>query len=440
MTSLYQADLDAVSKLQKLRFFPLALTGGSGRRVIDEAGRSLLDLSAAWGAASLGYGHPRFVEAVTQAARNPAGASVLSAANRPAAELARQLLAITPGHGRGPRKAWLGHSGSDANETVARAVRAATGRPRLISFVGAYHGGTAGSMAVSGHSVQTHAAKDPGLTLIPYPDPYRPFQGDTTGGAILDLLEQRFAGDLPPNEIAALFLEPIQSDGGMIVPPPGFFSRLAQLCARHGILTICDEVKVGLGRSGLLHCFDHEGFVPDIVTFGKGLGGGLPLSAAVGPARILDHASSFSMQTLHGNPIAASAGLAVLETIEVEDLVPNASEVGSYLQLKLQDLAQRHPLIGSVRGRGLAIGVELVVDRASKIPASRQTAKTVYRCFELGLVLYYVGMSSNVLEFTPSLNLTKGEADEAVSILDAALADVADGRTPDSILDGFEGW
>ena len=168
MGPLYQADLESNAQLQKLRFFPLALTGGAGRRVIDESGRSLLDLSAAWGAASLGYGHPRFVEAVTQAARNPAGASVLSAANKPSIELAQRLLEITPARDSGPRRVWLGHSGSDANETVARVVRAATGRPRVISFVGAYHGGTSGSMAISGHSVQTHAAKDPGLTLIPY--------------------------------------------------------------------------------------------------------------------------------------------------------------------------------------------------------------------------------------------------------------------------------
>jgi len=440
MASLYQTDLESNARLQKLRFFPLALTGGAGRRVIDESGRALLDLSAAWGAASLGYGHPRFVKAVTQAARNPAGASVLSAANKPATELAQALLAITPAPDDGPRRVWLGHSGSDANETIARAVRAATGRPRVVSFVGAYHGGSSGSMAISGHSVQSHAAKDPGLSLIPYPDPYRPFEGDASGGAVLDLLERRFSSDLPGDEVAALFLEPIQSDGGMIKPPLGFFARLASLCARHGILTVCDEVKVGLGRSGRLHCFEHEGFVPDIVTFGKGLGGGLPLSAIAGPARILDHAASFAMQTLHGNPISASAGLAVLGTIEAEGLVANASEVGGYLQLKLQDLAQRHSLIGDVRGRGLAIGVELVGDRMSKTPASRQAAKTVYRCFELGLVLYYVGMSSNVLEFTPSLNLTRGEVDEATDILGAALADVVEGRVPDSALAGFEGW
>jgi 4-aminobutyrate aminotransferase len=232
MTPLYTADLDVNARLQKLRFFPLALTGGSGCRVVDEAGRSLLDLSGAWGSAALGYGHPDFVEAVTRAARNPAGASVLSAANRPATDLAERLLAVTPG--QGDRRVWLGHSGSDATEAAARALRAATGRTRIISFSGAYHGGSVGSMAISGHSVQSHAAKDPGLILVPYPDPFRPFEGDPTGGLILDRLEQRFASDLPPDEVAAFFLEPIQSDGGMIVPPPGFFRRLAAVCARHG--------------------------------------------------------------------------------------------------------------------------------------------------------------------------------------------------------------
>jgi 4-aminobutyrate aminotransferase len=322
MSPLYEADLAHNARLQKLRFFPLALTGGSGCRVTDDSGRSLLDLSGAWGAASLGYGHPAFVAAVTEAAQNPAGASILSAANGPATALAQRLLEITPGEGE--RRVWLGHSGSDANETVARAVRAATGRPRIIAFSGAYHGGSAGSMAISGHSVQAHAAKDSGLTLIPYPDPYRPFADDPSGACIIGGLEARFAGDLPPDEVAALFIEPIQADGGLIVPPPGFFQTLAGLCRRHGILIVSDEVKVGLGRTGRMHGFEHLGFIPDIVSFGKGLGGGLPLSAVVGPAHVLDFAASFAMQTLHGNPICASAGLAVLETIASEGLIENA--------------------------------------------------------------------------------------------------------------------
>jgi 4-aminobutyrate aminotransferase len=435
---LYGADARANAKAQKLRFFPLAIVGGAGSYVIADDGRRLLDFSAAWGAASLGYGHPAYVEAVARAARNPAGASILSAANRPAIELAERLLATVPGQAE--RKVWIGHSGSDANDAVARVVRAATGRQQMIAFVGSYHGGVGASMAISGHIAQRHVAKASGLILIPYPDPYRLPHNDRAGDSIVAQLEEAATSSGGLDNVAALFFEPIQADGGMLVPPDGFFRKLADFCARHGILTVCDEVKVGLGRTGALNCFEHEGITPDIVTLGKGLGGGLPVSAAIGPAPVMDVAAAFAMQTLHGNPICASAALAVLETIDRESLVENAAEVGAHLQGRLRALSERHNLIGEVRGRGLAIGIELVADRASKTPASRQTAKVVYRCFELGLVLYYVGMSGSVLELTPPLTLSREEADAAVEILDKALADVEEGRVPDHILEGFEGW
>jgi 4-aminobutyrate aminotransferase len=436
--TLYQRDERALSKLQKLRFFPLAVTGGEGSYLIGEDGRRLLDFSASWGAVSLGHGHGAVREAVGRALANQAGASTLSAANEPAVKLAEALLDLMPGGGE--RRVWLGHSGSDANETVARAVVAATGRPRIISFAGAYHGGTAGSMAISAHGVQKHAERAAGLHVIPYPDPYRPYGDDPTGGRIVDELEQAFRADCPPDQVAALFIEPIMSDGGLIVPPAGFMKRLTGLCRSHGILVVSDEVKVGMGRSGRFNCIEHEDVQPDIFVLGKGLGGGLPLSAAIGPASIMDFASSFSMQTLHGNAVCASAGLAVLETIEAEGLVANAARVGAGLQDGLKTLAQRHPMIGDVRGRGLAIGVELVTDRQSRAPAAKATAKLVYRAFELGLVLYYVGAHSNVLEMTPPLTLTRGEADEAVAILDRALDDLAHGRVADDIAAGFEGW
>ncbi|MDH3472777.1 MAG: aspartate aminotransferase family protein [Rhodospirillales bacterium] len=436
--TLYQRDERALSKLQKLRFFPLAVTGGEGSYLTGDDGRRLLDFSASWGAVSLGHGHGAVREAVDRALADQAGASTLSAANEPAVKLAEALLDLVPGGGE--RRVWLGHSGSDANETVARAVVAATGRPRVISFAGAYHGGTAGSMAISAHGVQKHAERASGLHVIPYPDPYRPYGDDPTGGRIIDELEQAFRADCPPDQVAALFIEPIMSDGGLIVPPKGFMKRLTDLCRSHGILVVSDEVKVGMGRSGRFNCIEHEEVEPDIYVLGKGLGGGLPLSAAVGPASIMDFASSFSMQTLHGNPVCASAGLAVLETVAAEDLVANAARVGAALQDGLRTLAHRHPMIGDVRGRGLAIGVELVTDRASRTPDAKAAAKLVYRAFELGLVLYYVGAHSNVLEMTPPLTLIRAEADAAVSILDRALDDLAQGRVADDIAAGFEGW
>jgi 4-aminobutyrate aminotransferase len=438
MTGLIDRDAKVISRLQKLRFFPLAVVGGKGSYLIDEKGGRLLDLSASWGAASLGHSHPALIEAVSRAVANQAGASILSSTNDTTIALAERLLDRVPG--KGERRVWFGHSGSDANETVARAVVAATGRTRIISFTGAYHGGTTGSMAVSAHSVQEHADKAEGLVTLAYPDPYRLGDHDLDGAAILRSLQDRFETDVPPGDVAALFIEPIQSDGGLIVPPPGFMKQLCAMCQQHGILVVSDEVKVGFARSGRFNCFEHEDITPDIVTMGKGLGGGLPLSAVIGPADILDFASSFSMQTLHGNPVCTAAGHAVLDTIVEEALMENAVETGAYLMDSLRQLMNRHTLIGDVRGRGLAIGVELVETRDGKEPAARAAAKLIYRAFELGLVHYYVGMNSNVLEMTPPLNLSRREADEAVDILDRAISDVVAGRVADSVLEGYEGW
>jgi len=438
VAGLYERDNEALSRMSFLRFFPLAVTGGEGAWLVGDDGRRLLDFSASWGAASLGHAHPAIREAVDRALESQAGASHLSSANAPAVALAEKLLSIVPRRAAG--RVWLGHSGSDANETVARAVVAATYRPRIISFRGAYHGGTAGSMAISGHPAQEGVARAEGLTLIPYPNAYRDGGPEAAEAAALDHLRRLFDGPVPPGEVAALFLEPIQSDGGMLVPPPGFFKEVEALCRRHGILIVCDEVKVGLGRTGRLHCFEHLGIEPDIVVFGKGLGGGLPVSAAVGPTEVMNHRAAFAFQTMHGNPVCASAALAVLATIERDALAENARIVGSRLMEGLARLKQRHPLIGDVRGRGLAIGVELVKDRAGKDPARRETAMTVYRAFELGLVLYYVGVNSNVLELTPPLTLSKAKADDAIEILDRALTDVAEGRFDADRLSRFEGW
>ncbi len=428
MTTLFERDRQSIGAIQKLRFFPLALVGGQGSRVIDETGRSLLDLSAAWGAASLGYGHPRHVAAVAEAARSPAGASILSAIPKSGVELAEAILARLPDHKA--HKVVFGHSGSDVLEAAMRSVLAATGRPRILSFAGAYHGGSAGAMSISGHPVQSHASRYPGLTLIPYPG------GGSMpdGNDVLAEIERLFATTVPPKEVAAFFIEPIQSDGGMLVPTPGFLAKLATVCARHGILTVCDEVKVGLARTGRLHCFEHEGFVPDIVCFGKGLGGGLPVAAMIGPAAILDHSTAFAMQTLHGNPIAMAAGKAVLETIHDERLIDNARDVGAHLRTGLEHLKSRHQSVADIRGRGLALGVEL----NEAVP--RAAAQTIYRAFELGAVLYYVGVNSNVLELTPPLILTNAEADEAVAILDQALGDVEAGKFDIGKLDAFSGW
>jgi len=436
--TLAARDASAIAGIEKLRFGPFAISAGDGNGLIAENGQHLIDFSASWGAASLGHGHPALVEAVNRTISRMPSASILSTIHEPAVALAERLLQITPGGD--DRRVWFGHSGSDANETIVRAVEAATGRKRIIAFVGAYHGGTALSMSVSGHTAQSHSAPRAGLFLLPFPNSYRPHFLGEIGAVALAQLDYLLATVCPPHDTAAIIFEAIQADGGLLVPPPGFLAAVADRAKRHGILLACDEVKVGLGRTGLLHAFQHDGIEPDLISFGKGLGGGLPLSAVVGPAVILDRQTAFAMQTLCGNPVSCAAGLAVLDTIDREDLVTNAKQRGTQLADGLRQLMAQHAVIGDIRGRGLAIGVELVEDRATKVPASRFCQKVVYRCYERGLLLFYVGMSSNVLELTPPLTLTESEVTDGLAILDQVFDEVAAGAVSDADIAAYAGW
>jgi 4-aminobutyrate aminotransferase len=434
--SLRERDARVIADIGRLRFSPLSLVGGHGCRLIEEGGRELLDLSASFGPASLGNGHAAITRAVTAACANMAGASLLAFPNEHAVALAEELLRITPG--RDPRRVWFGHSGSDANDCALRVVQAATGRSRFISFIGSYHGNLSGSMSISGHTAMTHTLPRAGLLLLPYPDPYRP---TFSAQAVLELLDYHLSTTSPPHQVAAIFIEPIMADGGVIVPPPGFLAALQERCRRHGILIVVDEVKVGLGRTGKMHCFEHEGLQPDVVVFGKGLGGGLPLSAVIGPQHIMDHAPAFALQTTAGNPVAAAAGRAVLDTIAADGLIEQANRVGERLSSGLRALRAHQPLIGEVRGRGLAIGVDLVRDPASREPvAVMTTAKVIYRAYQLGAVFFYVGLRGNVLELTPPLTLSDAEADEGVAIIDRALSDVSRGLVADADVAPFMMW
>ena len=274
--------------------------------------------------------------------------------------------------------------------------------------------------------------------LLPYPEPYRrTFSADE----VLRLLDYQFATTCPPQQDAGIFIEPLMSDGGLIVPPPGFLRAIQERCRRHGIQIIVDEVKVGLARTGRLHCFEHEGLDPDIVVFGKGLGGGLPLSAVVGPREIMDHAPAFALQTTAGNPVATGAGRAVLAAIASERLCERARHIGDVLASGLREVAARLPVVGDVRGRGLTVGIELVGDRGTReaVPVNT-TAKVIYRAWQLGAVFFYVGLRGNVLELTPPLTLTEAEAEEGVAIIERAIIDVMQGAVSDAAVAPYMMW
>jgi 4-aminobutyrate aminotransferase len=269
-------------------------------------------------------------------------------------------------------------------------------------------------------------------TFVDYPNPSRPpANGDVLGTSLVQVETALAQGD-----VACVMSEPILADGGMVVPPKGFLRALKELCERYDTLLVCDEVKVGLGRPGMMHAFELDGVVPDLVCFGKVLGNGLPLSAAVGPAQILDGPAASALLTTAGNPICTAVGRTVLRVLQEEGLPERARRAGERLRAGLTSL--HNPHIGDIRGHGLANGVELVTDVESKIPDTKLAAATVYRGFELGVVMYYVG--GNVLEITPPLVISDPQVDRAVEIIGAAIDDAAAGIVPADIVAAYAGW
>lgn len=435
--TLLDRDARVIAVNQKLRFFPASVVSGRGCEVVDHSGRRLLDLSGAWGANSVGHAHPRVVAAITAAAETGAGASVLSATNPFAVALGEVLLEVTPGIGE--RRVLLGHAGTDANNSALAAARAATGRARIIAFRGGYHGGSGVAQGVSGVFVDGGAAADPSSTLLEYPvETGDPAADAATLARVFAALDAELVGP-SGGDVAAIIVESHQSDGGLLVPPPGFLRGLADRARAAGALLICDEVKVGLARTARMHGFEHDGVVPDLVTFGKALGGGLPLSAVVGPAQVLDAAPASALLTTAGNAIAAASGRAVLETIASEGLVEAAEERGLQLRALLAELAERAPEVHAVRGRGLSLGIELRAEPGAGAGADADfTKRVIFRMWQLGAICYLV--RDNVIELTPPLTLTAEQAVRAVELLDAAIADVRSGLVSDADIAPFRGW
>jgi 4-aminobutyrate aminotransferase len=433
---------ELVANVLKIRFYPFVAAEAEGSWMSDVDGKRYLDLSASGGVAQTGYRHPAVEAAVRDQLDRLPTAMLCCYAHEGAISLAERLCGLLPGSFE--KKAWFGATGSDANDCCARLLPLATGRRRLITYVGAYHGTTSGSAALSGHQAQAAVVAAGHVTKVPYPDPYRcawgPCSRDGCSLKCLDYLERFALGATSPAlDTAAVLIEAIQSDGGEIVPPTNYLPALRELCDRHGIWLVIDEVKTGLGRTGRWFAFEHSGVIPDAVTLGKPLGGGLPLSAVVGRAELLD-VPTFSLFTLGGSPLPCAAGLATLSAIEQDGLLANASAMGARMLEGLQDIEARTRLIGDVRGKGLMLGVELVRDRNSREPAPIETHRLVYRLFELGVLTIYSGLHGNVVELTPPLTIQPDEVDHALATFERAVADVEAGRFDDSKLAPYAGW
>ncbi|MDE2348434.1 MAG: acetyl ornithine aminotransferase family protein [Gammaproteobacteria bacterium] len=403
------------------RDYPFVMAHGRGAEVWDVDGNRFLDFAAGIAVCATGHSHPDVVRAVTQAAERflHISSDFWHESQIRLAERIDELAPIS-----GPVMSFFAQSGTESVEAALKLARHVTARPRFIGFLGGFHGRTMGSLAFTASKYTQQKGffpTMPGVTHVPYPNSYRPLFAEADAGrATLRYIEEiLFSSNVPANEVAAILIEPIQGEGGYIVPPDGFLAGLRALCDRHGILLIFDEVQSGVGRTGRMFACEHWGVEPDIMTLAKGLGSGLPIGIVAARKSIMERwPRGAHGNTYGGNPLCCAAALATLELVQ-GGYCDNAARVGAYFMDRLRALADKHAVIGEVRGKGLMIGMELVSDRLTKEPAKALCEAVITRAFHNGLLLLSCGAST--VRFMPPLLIGEADVDEAVSILDASL-------------------
>lgn len=405
------------------RSYPFVMARGEGAVVEDVDGNRFLDCAAGIAVASTGHSHPDIVEAVTDQARRFLHMSGTDFYYELQVRLAEAFDEMTPTPR--PARSFFSNSGTEAMEAALKLARYATRRWGLIGFLGSFHGRTLGSLSLTSSKLVQRRGFGPPLAGVyhaPYATCYRCPVGrrpESCQAECLDYLEEQILVHLvSPDEVAAVIVEPIQGEGGYVVPAPQFHQRLRELTRRHGILLVVDEVQSGMGRTGRMFGIEHFGVQPDIVAVAKGVASGLPLGVTTASAALMSWPPGAHASTFGGNPVSCAAALATIRLLR-EALVKNAAEVGAVLMDGLRELQQKHPLIGDVRGRGLMIGVELVRDRVTKERATTERDRLVQECFTRGLLV--LGAGRNALRLSPPLVLTRDQARAALRIIDEAL-------------------
>lgn len=412
-----------VSTPSLMRDYPFVMAKGRGVEVWDVDGNRYLDFASGIAVCSTGHAHPQVVQAIKDAADDFLHISSDYWHER-MTRLGEKINELDPM--REPVQVFCCQSGTEAVEAAIKLARYVTGRPRFIGFLGGFQGRSMGSLAFTASKYTQQAGffpTMPGVTHVPFPNSYRPlFAGRDQGKAVLDYIENvLFQSNVPANEVGAVLVEPLQGEGGYLVPPDGFLRGLRELCDRHGILLIFDEVQCGIGRTGKMFASQHWGVSPDIMTLAKGLGSGLPIGLTVARRRYMEkwkrgaHGNTFG-----GNPVCCAAALATLDLVERE-YAANAASVGEYFMGRLRELQKRFDCIGEVRGKGLMIGMELVTDRESRTPAKALCEAVLTRAFHNGLLLLSCGFST--VRFVPPLMIDRTHVDEAMELLDAAMTE-----------------
>ena len=415
------------------RSYPMVAKRGRGVIVEDVDGNEFLDFSAGIAVTSTGHCHPEVVAAIQKQAAELIHMSGTDFYYENMVTLSERLSRVAPM--KGPHKVHYGNSGAEAIEGALKLARYHTKRQHIIAFFGAFHGRTMGALSLTASKPQQRrrfAPLVPGVTHVRYPDVYRgcvggsPEEADAFALGCARFIEDKlFKTTLAPEEVAAIFVEPIQGEGGYVVAPTLFMQELRRICDRHGILLVADEVQSGAGRTGKWWAIEHTGVEPDIVCMAKGIASGMPLGVMMAKADIMDWVPGSHASTFGGNPVAIAAALATMDVLEREG-IKNAEVVGNHIMQRIADWPKRLDFVGDVRGRGLMIGVEIVTDKKAKIPGGVERDRIVELAFERGLL--FLGCGPNSIRICPPLIVTKEQADIAIDVLEECIEIVA-GKT-----------
>jgi 4-aminobutyrate aminotransferase len=403
--------------------YPLVARRGEGAIVEDVDGNRFLDFNAGIAVVATGHCHPKVVAAIQEQAARLIHMSGTDFYYEEMVALAERLNALSPGGV--PRRISFCNSGTEAVEGAIKLARYHTGREKFIAFLGAFHGRTMGSLSLTARKATQRKGFGPlmpGVIHAPYANCYRcPFGKEPESCAVecaRYIEETLFRTIAPPEEVAAIVVEPVQGEAGYIVPPVKFFDELRRICERNGILLVLDEVQSGVGRTGKMWAAEHFNLTPDIFAVAKGIASGLPLGATVARAEVMNWVPGSHASTFGGNPVACAAALVTLELLEKE-LLDNASRMGAYMMDRMRDWPRRFPAVGEVRGLGLMIGIELVRDQKTKEKAPELRDRVLRQAFDRGLLI--LGAGDSVLRLSPPLVITRDQCDFALDTLEECL-------------------
>lgn len=442
---IIERDRRVISQACRMAYYPLVVSKAEGTRIWDVDGNEYLDFLSGAAVTNIGHCHPEVVKAIEDQAHQLIHNTLGYSYYELPVVLAEKLIRLTPGEFS--KKVSFSLSGSDANDGAMKLARAATGRPKILSFLGSYHGTTYGALTLSGVGLNMKRRLGPlvpDVYHVPYADCYRCYFGleyPSCNMRCVEYIKTVLEMLIPPDETAAFILEPIQGDAGVVIPPREFWSEIKRLCEEHGILFMDEEVQTGFARTGKMFAIEHWGIEPDAVISAKPIASGLPMGVIVSRSEFMERwTAPAHLFTTQANPVVCAAAVATINVIERDNLVDRACRMGEVAMKRFAEMKDRFDLVGDVRGRGLLIGVDLVKDRETKVPARKEAMKVAWRAWEKGLVMISFGRHGNVLRVAPPLTIGEDELETALGIVEESIADVTRGRVPDSVLKDMSAW